>query len=285
MGRVAELSLGDIVRGLAHYKPVALVVVGILAVVALTPGGLESAADPIDLALDASPGGAADGRQAPGTGNGAGAAASDDGTVSFDVPPPSPSFSPAPAPGAGSGPAPTFGGAGDDEGAFAGPPGGTSTFGGDAQGEEPLVLAVTAWATNAAGTPLGEAGVPAGTLPVGNRLGRHDKASFVRVTGTATELVLLEDPEGRRDAPTGDAPAVQACRVEVAGWADADAQSFDEAPTWDPDDCVDGVAGDDGRWVFDLATFVDVDDDRGFALVPTDDAPVDFQVAFVDTTA
>lgn len=286
MARVAEIKLGEIVRGAAHYKPVALVVVGILGVVMLTPG-FESSADPLDaaLSLDATADESAGAGAAPGDDG----AALDEGagadTISLDVPPPSPSFSAGPAAGsafAGGGSAFAGGGSSFGGSGSLGPP---PSFDDGTADEEPLTLAATGWASASGGTPLADAGVPEATLPVGTRLGQPDKVSFVRLTGGATELVLTEEPEGRRDTPTGDAPAVQICQIEEPGWEEAGGQSFDDAPSWDAESCVAGVGGDDGRWVFDLATFADPADPRGFALVPTDEAPVDFQVAFVDTTA
>lgn len=283
MGHLGEISVGDIRRGLARYKPAALVVAGIVVVVALTPGGAASSgagADADPLAIDASetPFAAVADEE---TAVDAGAADAPD-DVSFDLPPPSPSFRRSPGgatsrPSASPSPSPSTFPTGV-------PPSSGSTFP-DEGGSEPLRPIATAWASAEAGTPVAAAGVPEATLPVGNRIGQLDKASFVRLAGDATELVLVEDADGSRAAPTGGAAAVQACRIEVPGWEEAEAQSFDEAPTWDAASCTPGTRGDDGSWTFDLAGFGSPTDERGFALVPTDDAPVDFQVAFVDTTA
>lgn len=142
----------------------------------------------------------------------------------------------------------------------------------------PLRPARTAWATATAGTPLAAEGVPAGTLPVGTRLGSTDKASYLTVSGTATALVLHEDADGGRAPETA---VVQACAITEAPWTGGEAKSFDEAPAHDPERCVLGTRADDGTWTFEVSGFADRGGDAGFALLPGPDAPVDFQVALV----
>jgi hypothetical protein len=149
---------------------------------------------------------------------------------------------------------------------------------GDDSAETPLTIGSRAWASREAGTPVATTGVPDGTLPVGNRVGQIDKASFVRLTGTATVLSLVEDPNGSR-AVAGNG-GVQVCRITTSDWSAGDAISFDQAPAYDTNSCKAGQRSDDGTWTFDLSGFADRAGPAGFALVPTADAPVDFQVAF-----
>lgn len=132
----------------------------------------------------------------------------------------------------------------------------------------------TGWATRAAGTPAGTIGVPDDSLPVGNRLGQTDKASFLRLGGDWQRLTLPVDADG--SAGVGD-PAVLACAITSRSWEPRAGSGFEDAPTWG-DDCVAGVAEPaGGRWSFDLEG---VDHRFGVALVPAPDAPVEFQIAF-----
>lgn len=141
----------------------------------------------------------------------------------------------------------------------------------------PLTVRGFGWASTLSGSGISSAGVPDGSMPVGNRLGRLDKAAFVRLAGTDRTLTLVEDGAGAREAL--GAGAVMACAITDAGWVEEPDQSFDEAPAWDADACAAGVESD-GTWTFDLGAFADRAGDRGFALVPEPDAPADFQVAF-----
>ena len=143
----------------------------------------------------------------------------------------------------------------------------------------PLRIVGSTWASRTAGTPLAAQGVPESSLPVGSRLGQPDKASFIRLDGTATSLLLAphEDASGQRSP---DAGAIQACQITDAEWKDGEAISFDAAPAYDETTCSAGVRNPDGTWTFDLAGFPGRADDRGFALVPGPDVPLDFQVSF-----
>jgi hypothetical protein len=144
-------------------------------------------------------------------------------------------------------------------------------------GATPLSIRGGGWASRLPATPLPGDEVADGTFPVANRLGSVDRVSFLRLAGDATVLVLAEDPDASREAL--GAGAVAACPIEDDGWDEEPEQSFDDAPTWSEDSCVAGVEAD-GRWTFDLSSFEDRTGDAGFALVPTVDAPADFQVAF-----
>lgn len=142
----------------------------------------------------------------------------------------------------------------------------------------PLAVAAALWVSRTGGTPLAATGVPAGSLPVGKRATLLDKASFVRLSGTTTTLALTEVAEGTRGSAT--AAEVAACQVLEDDWEEGQAKAFDAAPGYDPATCVTGKRDDDGTWTFDLSAFPTRTDARGLALVPTAAAPADFQVAF-----
>lgn len=264
---LADISLGQIVRGLARYKPVGVVVLGVL-VMALAMPASEGPGEGSTVARGVR---AQDGFQQgspPG------------GTVATT---PSPAATPTPrrpsAPGSGTEPAPTpqptpvptLAPSGSD------PDPVIDDGGEDDTSDGPLRVAGSGWASQGAGTPLASAGVPEGTLPVGKRLGQLDKASFVRLTGSGFELVLTEHPEGARGM---EEPSVQACEITEPGWPEEEAMSFEEAPEWDPDACAPGTRNDDGTWTFALAVFAPASEGPGLALVPGPEAPVDFQVTF-----
>ena len=142
---------------------------------------------------------------------------------------------------------------------------------------QPLTVRGFGWASSLSGSGVSSAEVPDGAMPVAARLGQLDKASFVRLSGTATTLTLVEEPGGAREAlGTG---AVVACPITDAGWAEEPDQSMDAAPPWDAARCVAGVEDAD-TWVFDLTGFDDRTGNTGFALIPDASAPPDFQVTF-----
>lgn len=143
---------------------------------------------------------------------------------------------------------------------------------------EPLTVRGSGWATRLPSTPLPADEVPEESLPVANRLGSIDRVSFVRLAGDATTLELAEDEASAREV-LGTA-AVAVCPILVETWAEEPEQSLDDAPPWDTESCVAGTE-QDGRWSFDLSSFEDRTGPAGFALVPTTDAPPDFQVAFL----
>lgn len=142
---------------------------------------------------------------------------------------------------------------------------------------QPLSVRGFGWASSLSGSGLSTVDVPDGTMPVATRLGRLDKASFVRLAGTSTTLSLVEDPDGAREAI--GAGVVVACPITDGGWAEEPDQSMDDAPAWDEARCVAGVEDDD-TWVFDLSGFDDRAGQNGFALVPDASGPPDFQVTF-----
>ena len=146
-----------------------------------------------------------------------------------------------------------------------------------AAADQPLTVRGFGWASSLSGSGVSSAEVPEGTMPVASRLGQLDKASFVRLSGTATTLTLVEEPTGAREAL--GAGVVVACPITDTGWAEEPDQSLDDAPPWDAARCVAGVEDAD-TWVFDLSGFDDRAGDAGFALVPDASAPPDFQVTF-----
>jgi hypothetical protein len=288
MGQLAEVRFGDVGRALNRYRPVLLAVVVIAAVAVALP---DRSIDQADLASQWDPNDPAartdDRAPAP---DRAGADAENGTDGSPDEPPPAADlddrplfsdggggFDAAPSAGGSFGPRPDDGdrGTGDDGFAMPAPrPAPTGTSG------EAAALHVSAalWVTRTAGTPLAEQGVPEGSLPVGTRAGGHDKASFIRVEGSGSELILTEDGEGARaPQPTGEAD-VQACVILDANWDEGEGASFDDAPDYG-DTCVKGRS-EGGSWVFDLSRLGAGARSAGVALVPGPDAPLDFQVAF-----
>lgn len=152
----------------------------------------------------------------------------------------------------------------------------------------PLTVRGFGWASQLPPTPLPTDEVAEGTAPVAMRLGRVDRVSFLRLDGADDSLELTEHDESAREA-LGDG-TVAICPILDADWAEEPGQSFDDAPEWDQKSCVAG-AENDGRWTFDLSSFAASaasGDDQfepivaktGFALVPTSDAPPDFNIAF-----
>lgn len=144
----------------------------------------------------------------------------------------------------------------------------------------PLSVRGFGWAGSLSGTGLGTTTVPDGTMPVGSRLGELDKASFVRLSGTTTSLVLTEDTSGAREAL--GAGLVRACAIVESDWAEVPDQSFEDAPEIDTDQCVTGIE-DDNTWTFDLSRFANRTSQAGFALLPAAGAPPDFQITFQPT--
>lgn len=269
-----ELSAGADL--LDRYRPAALAVTAILAVVTVLPGARPGS----ERASPVSPPGALAGSTLIG---GPVPVTQDvtSGVIDVGAPPlgvdhvslPGPVALPAfvaePLPGvAGPGPGQVAAGAGPSRRPVV-PVG--------AAPHQPLELRAAAWASRTAGTPLAAFGVPEQSLPIGLRLNVLDKASFVRLRGTTSMLVLTEVAGGQRGEPA--AARLQACRIIEQAWQDEQAQSFEAAPSWDGEACVAGTRAADGRWTFDLSQFPARTDDHGFAVLPGVDAPADFQVA------
>lgn len=291
MGRLADVTLGDLGRALGRYRP-AIVAVAVMVVVlqllpdrtprvaplargeraASTAGGPQVARDDADGSDDAAAGDAEDDFD--------GSAFTED-EAAFEG-----SFDDGDSGGfdddAGFEDDEDF----DDDSSFEEMDDDEGFDGGGGDGGSleddvfmPLFVMEYGWATATAGTPVASSEVPDGSMPVGKRIGQNDKISFFRLIGTATSLELHEASEGQRTPPIGEI-GVQLCQSKEDGWSGGEAQTFDAAPSWDAGQCVDGVRSDDGTWSFDMSGFESVDDRRGFVLVPAADAAVDFQVAF-----
>lgn len=276
-----ELTIADVLRSLSRYRPVAVTVAAILVALAVLPkpdapeeltstelGGIATPSATAPAASTPPP--AAEGFGTEGV----------DTFASDGV-----SFTPNPSFGAGSSSGFSSGSSGSGSAESSSSPSSDSSFGSgasftrtvpDDEDEEPLRVTAKAWASRTAGTPLAAQGVPAGTLPVGVR-GTNDKLSFVRLSGGDTTLGLVEDPAGTRN--THGPAGVQACQITDQNWPEREAAPLAEAPKYDANKCIPGTRSASGVWLFDLSSFGDPTDARGFALVPGG-AGLDFQVAF-----
>ena len=284
MGSLADVTLGDIARALARYRPVVVTVLIILIVIAVLPGprkaalrSLASVPPPASAPADAataSPTTVAAGEESSATFDSSGSSSStfdsasssssssfddsdfsSDEDSSFDES----DFTTAPAP------------------AFSFDDDGTSSTTSSGAAARPLRIVEAGWASATGATPLGGTGVPEGVLPVGKRIGQVDKYSFVRLDGEQRVLTLTRDPAG--DRTTTGAVGVSICQITDPGWKAADNVPSDAAPKYDTATCVKGDPGDGTSWTFNLVTFSSPSDPRGFALVPTGDS-IDYQVAF-----
>lgn len=286
MGSFSELSIGDVLRAAGRYRPVAVSVLAILVALALlpkpdrppglaatgltgagistpAPAGSSVAAGGGD-AVDASAGGSVVTTPVP------------DGAVTFSA---GSSFSTptsfAPIGGSGS----SSGSSSSDPSADIGPvTSGTSTV--DTTNDslttpKPLQVVGKLWAGRTGGTPIAKDGVPEGTLPVGARV-EDDRISFVKLAGDGTSLGFAEEASGRREV--SGPPKLQACKA-TESWTDAEAVPLPDAPSFDPNRCVEATSSANGVWLFDLSSFPDRTDEFGFVLKPGDGAGLEWQVA------
>lgn len=282
MGTIADKRLGDFLPTFDAYRPVALTITAILLLVLVVPGaGGDSPASPAEFS--SSPAnvtattGAPTTTAAPASSPPATAVTPDlaDETGVQSSPPPPPTSPPTTSAPSTASPPTTA--------AFSAS---TGDIGSEDAEPEPLRITESGWATAGPGAPL--AGTPADdvpedTLPVGTRVGQHDKISFIRLSGDDATLVLAEDASGRRGTSFETSP-VEVCQITDAGWEPGEAQSMDQAPEYDADNCVAAQQQADGTWSISLFLFDDPTDQRGFALVPSADAPLDFQVTFASQT-
>lgn len=286
MGSIGELSISDIGRALGRYKPVAATVLAILVALAVLPKpdrppglgatGLAGA----DIATPSTPGASRAATGEPAV----------DGAAGESLSPPVTSGAPTFGPfstgssfsntdtSSGSSGFPDASSSGSTSSDFGPITSGTSTA--DTTGEpeppKPLRIVGSTWATRTGGTPLAKQDVPDGTLPVASQV-TDSKRSYVRLAGDGTALGFTEEPTGRQE---NAGPAkVQACKVTEA-WEDGEAIPLTEAPEFDANKCVQGTVSASGVWLFDLSSFPDRADDKGFALVPGEGAGVEWQVAF-----
>lgn len=292
MGSLADVTLGDIGRALARYRPVAITVAIILVVIAVLPGprgavlgsigsvpppaGAATTSDVVAGAEGAAP---AD-TTVPVDAGSSSSSSSFDSSSSFSSSSSSSSSSDFSSDASSS----DFSSGGSSSGSDFGVPAPTSTFAEDGSSSgvaaapaRPLTVVGSGWASATGATPLGATGVPAGSLPVGKRIGQVDKYSFVRLDGDEKVLRLPVIAEGARS--TTGAIAISICQITDAGWEEKENVPSDAAPKYDTASCVPGDPGDGTAYSFNLVTFTSPSDARGFALVPTGDS-IDYQVNF-----
>lgn len=256
-----QLGTPEAAAGGLRYRPVAWTIIALLAVAWNLPGRIDRVAAP-EIAAAPTPVTTAVPSTAPGP-------AEEPSAPRPGAAPPPPSFlSPVTVP-------PLRAAAPPSE-SFTAPT--TTPLGGGPTTGEPLAIRDSGWATRLPPTPLPGDDVPSGALPVANRVGTVDRVSFVRLGGDGATLELVEDEDSAREAL--GAASVALCPISEGSWSEGPEQSFDDAPEWDEEACVGGTESDD-RWTFDLSSFDDRTGDAGFALVPTTDAPPDFQIAFL----
>ena len=268
---------------LDRYRPIALTVAAILVAVAVLPGATEGS-EAAPASFDSAPPAGDVDEEPPddvpddvsGDVPAETTSSNQDDTPTTDAPsftPPTPSFD-STGPATSSAGPPTA-----PSGPSSAPAGG---FASDAEEAEPISIVEWAWASATGGTPVPH-DIPEGSLPVGTLVGQPDKASYIRLTGDESQLVLTEMAEGRRGNAFEESP-VQACQIVEDGWEPGENQSFDDSPEHDPDDCVSVAPQPDGTWSIELLQFASPTDGRGLALVPAPDAPIDFQVTFSSMT-
>lgn len=130
----------------------------------------------------------------------------------------------------------------------------------------PLTVHDASWFT-ARPSPVEDARVPDGSLPVAVTGGRDETHALFRVRGTAPVLRLVESSErGTQVFPA--AARVKACPVTTADWDQTRGASLEDKPPYDDGACVTAVRADDGSWTIDLGGFEDRGGRRGFVLVP-----------------
>ncbi len=288
MDRLSDVRIGDITKGLARYRPVVVTVIAILLMVAFLPGeragrgGLVATAPPPALPV----------ADAATAGTSAPVAVPTEAPVavpssSFDSGPPSFAVQPSgtfatgrtfeSSSGSFTAPPPAFAG---DEAAAAPDAEIAATPGGfEADKPKPLTITARLYATLGAGTPVATQDVPDKSSPVGNRLNQEDKRSYVRLAGSAKELMLTEAPQGRE---TRGPALVRACQVLDADWPEGKGVALASAPKIDAGACVLGLRASDGVWTFDLSAFASPTDTRGIALTVAPGSGVDFQVNFAE---
>jgi hypothetical protein len=287
MGSLGDISLGDIGRALARYRPVALTVLAILFALAVLPrpdrpDGLAGATG-IEITTPST---------SPPAANGAPSSASDaavtdvpttmadtgfavsSGATSFPSFSSGSSFSSDAFPDGGGSGAPE---PGSGSGSFGDITSGTSTVDTTKGPAEPVPLRIVGrlWAARTGGTPLAKQDVPAGTLPVAFRA-TDDKISYVKLAGDGTSLGFAVDATGTHE--TSGPIKLQACKVTKA-WSDGEGIALQDAPTSDPNKCVEGTASASGIWLFDLTSFPDRTDEFGFAIKAGAGAGLEWQVA------
>lgn len=288
MGSLADITIGDIGRALARYRPVAVTVIIILAVIAVLPGPRRAALNSLPTASAPAQSDAAEVSPAEPavTDDTVPPVADTDSATTFDTGSSSFSSSSSSSSAATSG----FTSDEDDSSAsssefssdFSSPSssdGGSDDFSSSTSTTaplRPLVVTAAGWSSTAGGTPLGSTGVPPGKLPVAKRLNQVEKYSYIRVDGEEKVLTLRRSADGART--TTGVVGVSVCQITDAGWAEGENVPSDRAPKYNAQVCVAGEPAADGSsWSFNLLTFTSPTDARGLALVPTG-ASIDYQV-------
>lgn len=286
MGSFGELSVGDVLRALARYRPVAVTVLVILLALTVLPkpdsvpglaatgGRIETPASASSATTVAGASGVAAGAGVDTSGGDAFSSPVTSGATSFPSFSSGSSFSSSAFPDDSS-----SGGSGGGSSSSFGPiTSGTSTVDTTGPAPEPVPLQIvgSTWASRTGGTPLAKQDVPDGVLPVAFRA-TDDKRSFVKLAGDGTSLGFAVDAAATRE--TSGPIKVQACKVTEA-WENGEALPLQDAPAFDPNKCVQGTLSASGIWIFDLSSFSDRTDDKGFALVAGTGAGVEWQVAF-----
>lgn len=286
MDRLSDVRLGDITKGLARYRPVVVTVIAILLMAAFLPGeraergGLVATAPPPARPVANAAASTAAPAAVPTDAPVAPSSSFDSAPQSFAVQP-SGTFATGrtfeSSSGSFTAPPPAFSG----DASAAAPDAEIATTPGGFEADKPKPLTITArlYATLGAGTPLATQDVPDKSSPVGNRLNQEDKRSYVRLAGTATDLMLTEAPQGRE---TRGPALVRACQVLDADWPEGKGVALASAPKIDAGACVLGVRASDGVWTFDLSGFANPTDTRGIALTVAPGSGVDFQVNFAE---
>lgn len=257
--KLRHLGTAEAAKDGLRYRPVAWTVIAVIAVSFWLPGradrtpATQSVAAPSPVVTTVTPT-----TQVAGT----------DDTLPAIPSGPTPTITPGPAP------SPTFT---PTTNSFSPPSSSPTTTIAGSSAPSALTVRGSGWATRVPPGTVPADAVPEGTLPVANRLGQVDRVSFIRLAGSSGTLTLVEDDEGAREALGAGAVAI--CPIVVSDWAEEEAQAFADAPAWSTSSCVGSVESD-GTWVFDLSSFPFRTGPAGFALVPSDDAPADFQVTF-----
>lgn len=284
MERLVDVSLADVGRTLYRYRPVVAAGAAIVVLGLALPGPKQEAQDLSQYATT----GASSVRSSvnpairqsdPDEGIVEASTVEDSPSMFMPLPPPTPSFSSPPTFDGGS-TASTRSDEGSSSGRTSTSPSSSdsaSTFE-SPRTTAPKTAQITAslWTSQSAGTPLAANGVPEKSLPIAKALGREDKVTYLRISGSPDNLRLKEHAEGQRAPETG---AIQVCLVKTVGWSSGEAVDPGEAPERDCSVAVLGVRSEDGTWSFDLRPF-DGRAGDGFAFGPAPGSPLDFQVAF-----
>lgn len=141
---------------------------------------------------------------------------------------------------------------------------------------KPLSIFDSGYASQAGGTPVEQQ--PAnGGLPVHVTGGNATKFSFLRLVGTESILRLQEvsDPGANVNATMAE---LKMCPIESGPWSPQRGVAMSQAPKYGSA-CSTGTRAANGQWTFDLSNQQPARAD-GFAIVPTNNPALNFQVVF-----